>query len=711
MSAKPLAVLTAAAVTAAASAIAQQTPPPIAPELRARFGFTGPIVQKVGDGIANLQAVDVDGDGRIEAVAIDARRGRLVAVRLAQGEAKLQPIPTNGQIAGYTVADVHGDGLPDLLVVDARGRLSIRHPGKEPELAPIDLALTPRGLTLLAGDLDGDRKADLVVANGSQLRWLTQLGGEAKLSPIEPLDEGTRDLQLADLDGDGALDLAAMTGGGKGAAMNLRLRRGRGDGSFGPWAIAGIDDLRHVFTAQLADGKPALGTIAGAAQRLTLHGWRDDAEQAALAWWPFGENPGGKPLPAAVGDLDGDGDADLVLARPDRAQLLVHEWRGGTFVVRTLPTLAGVASLAIGDVDGDGKNDLVLASPEEDAVGFCPGSAPLDRFPERLPCLDKPVAVAVAPDGGALAITRNDKRDGQLLQLAPGKEPQKLADLGRLPADPTRLLVGDFGDADGREIAFVVPGEGLRTLTLGAARKDGKNADAAGFTKKADEGAVLASAVDGAPALLAARDRFVRAFRLGADGGVRILAQDNGPDGLAEISLCADAPADGGKAVRLYYDRKGNKLLRVVGGAAPMAIETPPFEFAQLLPHEGGALLLGARGVLRVPFARGAGLRPLASHEAPLETSAYELARAGDFDRDGVPDVAVVDRDVPGVQIVAGGAQGLQRALSIPVFETPPRSQPGPEPRELAVGDLDGDGRQDFALIVHDRILLYLQQP
>ncbi|MBM3973736.1 MAG: VCBS repeat-containing protein [Planctomycetes bacterium] len=711
MSAKPLALTTLATAVAAAAALAQQTPPPIAPELRARFGFTGPVVQKVGDGIADLSVVDIDGDGRREAVVIDARRGRLVAVRVDQGEAKLQPIPTNGQIAGYAVADVHGDGVPDLLLVDARGRLTVRHPGREPERAPIDLAIAPRGLTLLTGDLDRDGKADLVVANGSQLRWLTQLGGEPKLSPVEPLDENTRDLQLADLDGDGALDLAAMTGGGKGAAMNLRLRRGRGDGSFGAWAIAGVEDLRHVFEAQLADGKPALGTIAGAAQRLTLHGWRDDAEQAALAWWPIGENPGGKALPAAVGDLDGDGDVDLVLARPDRAQLLVHEWRDGTFVVRTLPTLAGVASLAIGDVDGDGTNDLVLASPEEDAVGFCPGSAPLDRFPERLPCLDKPVAVAVAPGGGVLAIARNDKRDGQLLQLAPGKEPQKLADLGRLPADPTRLLVGDFGDADGREAAFVVPGDGLRTLTLGAARKDGKNADAAGFTKKAEEGAVLASTVDGAPALLAARDRFVRAFRLGADGGVRILAQDNGPDGLAEISLCADAPADASKAVRLYYDRKTNKLLRVVAGGAPQTVETPPFDFTQLLPHEGGALLLGPRGVLRVPFARGAGLRPLASHEAPLETSAYELARPGDFDHDGAPDVAIVDRDVPGLQIVAGGPQGLQRALAIPVFETPPRSQPGPEPRELAIGDLDGDGRQDFALIVHDRLLLYLQQP
>jgi hypothetical protein len=708
MLAKPHASLAFAALAAALAA--QQTPPPIPTELRARFGFLGPVVQKVGDGIADLQVADVDGDGKLETVVVDPRRGRLVAVRVQGGEATMQPIPTNGQIAGFAVADVHGDGAPDLLLVDARGRLTVRHPGRDAERAPLDLALAPRGLTLLTGDLDGDRKADLVVASGSQLRWITQLGGEPKLSAIESLDENTRDLQLVDLDGDGALDLVAMTAGGKGSVMNLRLRRGRGDGSFGAWSIAGVEDLRHVFVGRLADGKPALGTIAGAAQRVTLHGYSADAEQATLQWWPIGENPGGKPLPAAVGDLDGDGDLDLVLARPDRAQLLVHEWRDGTFAIRTLPTLAGVASIAIGDLDGDGKNDLALASPEEDAVGVLLATAPKDRFPERLAAVDKPVAVAIV-DGGVIALGRTEKRDAHLHLLAPGKEPQKLADLGRVANDPTRLIVGDFGAADGREVAFVVPGEGLRTLTLGGARKDGKAADAAGFTKKLDDGAVVACAVDGAPGLLAARERFVRAFRLGADGAVQILAQDNGPDGLGEISLCADAPGADGKAARLYFDRKANKLVRVAAGGAPTAVEAPAFDFAQLVPHEGGALLLGPRGVLRVPFARGPGLRAVTSHEAPLETSAYALARIGDFDHDGIADLAVVDRDLPGVQIVAGGPQGLQRALAMPAFETPPRSQPGPEPRELAVGDLDGDGRQDLALIVHDRLLLYLQQP
>jgi hypothetical protein len=86
------------------------------------------------------------------------------------------------------------------------------------------------------------------------------------------------------------------------------------------------------------------------------------------------------------------------------------------------------------------------------------------------------------------------------------------------------------------------------------------------------------------------------------------------------------------------------------------------------------------------------------------------VARA-DFDGDGIADLAVVDRHLPGVQILANGASGLQRALAVPVFETPPSEHAGNEPRDLAAGDLDGDGRTDFVLIAHDRILIYLQEP
>src|SRR5688500_12325795 len=104
---------------------AQSGPPPIPAELRSRFGFEGPLVVKIGDGLGNLQIADTDGDGRREAVAGDARRARLVAVSVRGREAQMRPLPTNGQIGGYAVADVQGDHAPELLVVDARGRLTV----------------------------------------------------------------------------------------------------------------------------------------------------------------------------------------------------------------------------------------------------------------------------------------------------------------------------------------------------------------------------------------------------------------------------------------------------------------------------------------------------------------------------------------------------------------------------------------------------------
>ena len=685
--------------------LAQSGPPPIPVELRARFGFDGPLVVKVGDGLSNLQVADLDGDGKKEVIAIDARRARLVAVKVNVRETKLESIPTNGQIAGYALADVHGDGVPDLLLVDTRGRLVIRHPGQEASAPGLDLGLGSRGVTLLTGDLDGDGKNDIVALTRTNLRWITQLHGTPKLSALEPMEENAYGFHLTDVDGDQKLDLVGVV---PGTNMSLRLRSGRGDGTFGPWRILAIDELATVEPTTLADGSRALAVISGRTRRVSQQQLHSSDEQGALEWWAFGENASNKTPPFVLGDIDGDGDEDLVLASAERAQLLVYEWAHDTFVGRPLPTLSGVAALALGDVDKDGKQDLVLVSPEEDAISWKSGAVAQDQFPVQLPTVDKPLAATVDPNGGVLVLGRNEKRDAHLHRLVPGQEPVKVAELGRLPADPTRLLVGDFGDAPGLEVAFVVPGEGLRTLTLGAeVKKSGKATETAGFTKKLDDGAVLLSQHDGQPTLVAVRDRFVRTFRIDDKGQVRVLAQDNGPAGAATLSLCGEI----GAGSRLYLDKTNNKLLRTTPTGATTSLDVPAFDFTALLAHRGGALLLGARGVLRVPFARGASLRAVSTHEPPIERTFYALIRSGDFDHDGIADLAVIDRHLPGLHILAGGPQGLQRALAIPVFEAPPSGEPDTEPREIEVGDLDGDGRLDFVLIAHDRILIYLQEP
>jgi hypothetical protein len=135
----------------------------------------------------------------------------------------------------------------------------------------------------------------------------------------------------------------------------------------------------------------------------------------------------------------------------------------------------------------------------------------------------------------------------------------------------------------------------------------------------------------------------------------------------------------------------------------------PPLGFTNLVAHKGAALLISARGMLRVSFGTGPSLRPVATHEPPTDRTYYWFGKTGDFDGDGIPDLAMVDRRLPGIQILAGGKNRLTRALAIPVFETRPSESPDSEPRALATGDLDGDGLCDLVLIAHDRILIYPQ--
>ncbi len=685
-----------------AASLPAQAPPPIPVELRARFGFEGPLVAKIGDGVGNLRVGDLDGDGKLEAVVVDARRARLVVLRVKDGVTETEAIPTNGQIAGYLLADVNGDRKADLLLVDSRGRLTVRAPGAESS-APLDLGLG-RNISLFHGDLDGDGKADVIAAGRGGLRWVTKVAGEPVLSAIEPIEENAHSFHVTDVDADGKQDLLCVV---PGSSMNLRLRRGRGDATFGPWQIIGTDILHHVFPTKRADGSSALATIEGPQRRVALQQFADQGAEASLDWWTVGEKQAGTALPFAIGDLDGDKDQDLVLVQPERGKLQYFEWRDGTFVVHTVPTLAGVASVATGDVDQDGKLDLLLASPEEDALSWKSGALPLDAFPVQLRCVDKPVAAAVEPGGGVLVLARTEKRDAHLDRVLPGQEPVRLVDLGRLPADPVRLLLADVGDAQGLEVSFVVPGEGLRTVTIGAEpTKPGKVAEAAGFTKKLDDGSLALSVHEAQPALLAVRDRFLRRFRVDDKGLVRVLTQDNGPEGLSEITLAAELT--GGRM--LYLDKKENKLVRTGGDAPPASIEVPAFDFSHLVAHGDGALLVGPRGVLRVSFGNGPTLRRIAVHEPPVTRTHYWKGESADLDHDGIVDLVMVDGHLPGVQILAGSKEGIERACAVPVFEAPPSEQPDNEPRELATGDLDGDGRTDFILVAHDRVLIYLQE-
>lgn len=695
-------------VSCAGVALAQ-TAPPIPVELRSRFGFDGPVITKIGDGISSLRVADTDNDGRLDVVVSDPRRARLAIVRLDEdGNATKDAIPTDGQIGGFSFGDFDGDGKTDLLTTTSRGRLQLVRLAQDETTELLDLGLGGRGIGMYAGDLDGDGADDVVAISRDGLRYVTQLGKQPVLSRIEPWENNAHSFHLIDYDSDGKLDMTYVVST---PTMNLRLRRNNGDGTFGPWQLASIDSLHHVFPARIAGGAQGLATIDGPNRRLTMQRFAPSGGRARLEWWSLPGAKGTGALPFAIGDIDNDGDDDLVMAQPDQAQLLVFEWTGRTFAMQTVPTLAGVSSLALGDIDGDGKVDLAIASDEEETLAWKSGTADLTAFPTPIDCQDKPAAVAIAPDGGLVVLTRDSRRNGALYRVAPGAEPKKVAKMGRLSSAPPRLVLADVGDAEGLEAAFVGP-DGLVVVTLpdkasatvlDVDAKDG----AAGFTKRMADGALLLCEEGGQPALMAVRERFLRRFRVGPTGRLHVLAQDNGPAGITEMSLAADLP-DGS---RVYLDSKADKLTRVQDGGMPTSIDVPPLPFTHIAAHGTAVLLLGPQGVLRVPFGPGPALETVAIHEPPTVRTHYWHGLAGDFDGDGTTDLAVIDGHLPGLQIIAGGENTLARALAMPVYEAPPSDESHREPRDVQVGDINGDGRMDIVLLAFDRVLVYLQQP
>jgi hypothetical protein len=147
------------------------------------FGTT-PIVLPTQLSTASAQVADLNGDGLPDIVAtgydLSGNHGQVLIFfqNAAQPGTFLAPVtfPAGPQPQSVKVADMNGDGLPDLVVADfgpggdgtGIGGVSIllqdpAHPGSF--LAPVSYATPGGAVDVAVGDLDGDGKPDVVVAN------------------------------------------------------------------------------------------------------------------------------------------------------------------------------------------------------------------------------------------------------------------------------------------------------------------------------------------------------------------------------------------------------------------------------------------------------------------------------------------------------------------------------------------------------------------
>ncbi|MFH0794723.1 MAG: FG-GAP-like repeat-containing protein, partial [bacterium] len=664
-------------------------------------------------------------------------------------------------VASLVAADLNGDGKTDIAVAGEPPEVKIFYQGEGGAFeTPTKLEI--EGRWLLTFDANGDSRSDLLVLSKDKLRLLLQTanGLEAEDDPLINSFPPASDPRLVDLNSDSRPDLIYRT---TEKSTQLVARLSEAAGKFGPEQVFDIGETFDLAPVKSGESKgQSLWVIESKTRVLeemllqgkTNSGDKDRIEVGNPRYFSLDPEIRSDQESLAVGDLNADGRSDIVVASPSAAEVAVMlQSADGKLRASSYPSLAGIREVLIPPSASKTELTPLLAlSRDEETISlvrYVDGSGL--GAPQPLALSVKPLAMAIGnldgdQDPDLLFCSKTESGELTLAYLPhflkgkPGEtKPVALTLPESLGEEPRALTVGDVNNDGYDDVIIFFEYQPLRILLRGpdgdltpfAANEGFKR----GLFNKVEPSQLIVDDydMDGRNEILVAKNNFVRALSLLSNGDLEVEEQFNGKTPRSNITsvVSADLTGDGHKEIAIvddynnvitlysFHEGKGFQLER--------HLETADIRGRRLVASDmnGDArpdLVLLGREKLAILYVGESPteLQSVRRHQTDTDDEGvYSLAASGALLANGRDQLIALENKNRLLEFFefAPDDPAPKRFYKFKVFDgdnlgdqDSARRRNPPEPREVRIGDLDGDGKGDLLLLTHNNVLIYFQR-